>query len=148
MDGIRDSFSRMKKRIKHRLTGRKRKPDRTVVVGGGHHRGGNRVNVDGQIDQPGSLPRPEPHLVAGGSHDRGGDGTNTDGRQVYSTDRGKVEVDLGGREFSQRHSYLHSDVEAAMESGRSGEVERARPSPSTPPIPNSGKPDSMRTVLF
>ena len=63
---FRDSFSTLKKKVKHRLTGRKPKPDKT----------GERV------DSTGSFPGAEPHVVAGGSHGQEGDGANADGGQV------------------------------------------------------------------
>jgi len=132
MDDIRDSFSRMKKKFKYKLTGSKRKPDRTGPDARGEKTGST-----------GSLPRLEPRVVANGSHDRGGDGANTDGRQAYSTDLGCREVDIGGGGFSQRHSYLHADAETAMENRRSGEVERVYPSTFTPSIPSSGKPGGV-----
>ena len=132
MDDIRDSLSRMKKKIKYRITGRKRKPDGT-----GADTPGERA------DSPGSLPRPESRVVAGGGHDQGGNGANTDGQQAYSTDQGRREVDIGGGAISQRHSYLDSDVDAATGSRRtSEEVGRVYPSPYTPPVPDSGKSDS------
>ena len=127
MDDIRDSFSRGKKKIKHRLTGRKRKPD-----GKGPDTRGERV------DPSDSLPRPEPHVVTGGGQDRGGNETNADGQQAHSTDLGRREIDIGGGGSSKRLS----DVESAMESGRGREVERLHPSPSTPQIPGSEKLDS------
>ena len=61
MDDIRDSFSRLKKGVKHRLTGSKRKADKTRA--GGH---GERANSSA------SLPRPGPHVVAGGERGQGG----------------------------------------------------------------------------
>jgi len=130
MDDIRDLFSRMKKKIKHRITGRKRKPDGT-----GADTPGERP------DSPGSLPPPEPRVVAGGGQDPGGNGANTDGQQTYSTDQ-RREAEIGERGSSQRHSYLDSDVDATTGSRRSGEVGRVYPSPSTPQISNSGKSDS------
>ena len=120
----------MKKKIKHRLTRTKRKPGRTGADARGERAGST-----------GSLPLPEPRVVAGGGHDRGGNGANADGRQAYSMDLGRREADIGGGGFSQRHSYLRSDVESAMGSKRSGEVEQVYPSTSTPQIPSSGKPD-------
>jgi len=132
MDDIRASFSRTKKKFKQRLTGSKRKPDVT-----GPDTRGER------IDSTGSLPRPEPLVVAGGGHDGGGSGADADGPQAYSTDLGRREVDISGGGFSQRHSHLHSDVESAMGSRRSGEVERVHPSTSTPQIPGSGKTNGV-----
>ena len=117
----------MKKKIKHKLTGSKRKPERTGA------------GVRGErTDSTGSLPLLGPRVVAGGGH-----GADTGGRQAYSADLGRREVDIGGGGFSQSHSYLRSDVESAMGSRRSGEVEQVYPSTSTPPIPGSGKPDGV-----
>jgi len=126
MDDIRASFSRMKKKFKHRLTRTKRKPDRT----GADARGERAVST-------GSLPLPEPRVVAGA------DGANADGRQAYSMDLGRREADIGGGGFSQRHSHLRSDVESEMGSKPSGEVERVCPSTSTPQIPSSGKTNGV-----
>ena len=137
MDDIRTSFSRMKKKIKQRLTGSKRKPDRTETDTPGE-----------RADSPGSLPRPETRVLTGGGHDQGEKGANTDGQQAYSTDRGRREVDIGGGAISQKHSYLRSDVGSAVGSKRSGEGERVYSSTSTPQIPSSGKPDGARTSLF
>jgi len=52
MDDIRGSLSKMKKKIKHRLTGRKRKPDGTNPGGEG-------------ADSTSSLPQSEHHILAG-----------------------------------------------------------------------------------
>jgi len=54
----RDSLSRAKKKTKHRLTGSKRKPERT-----GPDARGERV------DPSGSLPQPEPRVAASGGHE-------------------------------------------------------------------------------
>jgi len=159
MDDIRGSYNKMKKKIKHRLAGRKRKPDGTDP---GEER----------ADSTSSLPQPEPHIVAGEqqephvvvseSYNREGGGANVAGERVFSTDRplqpdgpestpargsdngqegGEVDIDEG--EINQGHSQPHSDVDPAMGSGRSGEAERVYPSSSTPSIPHSGEPDSM-----
>jgi len=144
MDDMRNSFSRMKKKIKHRLVESKRKSDRA-----GSDASGERA------DSSGPLPRQEPRVAVGGGHDRGGNGTDADGRQVRSTDRAPESVpaggsdndqergqaDVDGREVSQRSSRLDPDVAVGI--GCSREVEEVRPSPSTPPIPHSGRPDSM-----
>ena len=54
---IRKPFSRLKKKIKHRLTGSKHKSDRT------------EADVDGErSDATGSLSRPESHVVMGSGH--------------------------------------------------------------------------------
>ena len=67
MDDIQESFSRMKKGIKHRLTGRKRKAEKTETDGRGE-----------TADQSGSLPRPEPHVVTGSGRGREGNGSNAE----------------------------------------------------------------------
>ena len=146
MDDIRESFSRLKNSFKHRLRGRKHKPDRTGAD-----------PTEESVDSSGSLLRPESRTATGGD-DGKGRGTSTDGRQVRSRDRspqpepvpasgydddgqrGKAGVD--GGEASQRHSRLDPDVEVAVGSGPGREVEQVYPSPSAPSIPPSGKPDS------
>jgi len=110
-----DSFSKLKKKVKHRLTERK------------HKSGRKEADADGEvIDPAGSLLRPEPHVVAGGG---GGSGGDADERQTCLTDpspqQGKPEpvpaggsennkgeggVDVCGREVSQGLSHLHLDV--------------------------------------
>ena len=67
MDDIRGSLSKLKKDIKHRLTGSKRKADKTQAVGRGE-----------RDDSSGSLPQPEPHVVAGSGREREGNETNAD----------------------------------------------------------------------
>ena len=125
---FRDSFSKLKKKVKHRLTGGKPKPDKTeadptdshsgsephVVAGGGHDQEGKELNVDGgqvllairlpQPDDPDSVP------ACGSVNDQEGKGADVDGRE------GK---DIGGEK-----------------------VERIDPSPSTIPIPHDGQSDS------
>jgi hypothetical protein len=54
---IREPFSRLKKKIKHRIAGSKHKSDRTEVDAGGE-----------RADATGSLPRPEPHVVMSSGH--------------------------------------------------------------------------------
>ena len=83
---LRDSFSRLKKKLKHPLTRGRRKPERAGADAAGEG-----------PDRAGSLPRPEPH----------------------------PEVRVEGRE----------------------KVERIHPSPSAPSILESGKLDSMWTLL-
>jgi len=66
---IRDSFSRLKRRVKH--IGGKRKPDR---IGS---------DIDGEsVSATNPLPRPEPHVVAGCGEE---DGADTTGWQACST---------------------------------------------------------------
>jgi hypothetical protein len=54
---VREPFSRLKKKIKHRLAGSKHKSDRTEADARG-----------GKADASGSLPRPESHIVTGSGH--------------------------------------------------------------------------------
>ena len=54
---VREPFSRLKKKIKHRLTGSKHKSDRTEADAG-----------EERADATGSLPRPESHVVTGSGH--------------------------------------------------------------------------------
>jgi len=147
MDDIRDSFSKMKIKFKHRLTGRERKPD-----GAGGSPGEERA------DSTSSLPQPESRVVAGESYDREEDGADGTGERDSSTDRLKPEsapvcgsdngleggeADTDGGEAGQRRSYPHPDVEVAVGSEHGGKLERGvHPSPSTPSILHSGKPDS------
>jgi hypothetical protein len=153
--GFRDSFSTLKKKVKHRLAGSKPKPKKTGADVG-------RERVDSMGLHPGS----EPHVVAGGSHGQEGKEPSADGGQVLSTiplpqpdeqgsvpERGSVNgderrgTDVDGGETEQTHSRLHSvDVEVAEGSGLAerkdidGEkVERVHPSLSTTPIPRDGR---------
>ena len=146
MDDIRETFSNLKNSFKHRLRERKRKPDKTEANA-----------TEESVDSSGSLLRPESRTAAGGD-DGKRSGASTDGRQVRSRDRspqpepvptsgynddglrGKAGVDRG--EVSQRYSRLDPDVEVAVGSGPSRQVEQVYPAPSTPSIPPSGKSDS------
>ena len=146
MDDIRNSFSRFKKDLKHRLKERKRKPDRTGT------------DAVGERDESsGSLLRPEPHIAASG-HDEEGSRTSSDGRQVRSRDRSpqpepmpagegsddlqRREADVDEKEVSESVSCLDPDIEVAAGSGPSQEVEQVYPSTYTPSIP--GQPDGMK----
>ena len=156
--GFRDSFSRLKKKVKHRLTGRKPKPNEA------------RANVGGErVDSTGSRPEPEPHVVAGGSHDQGRQGPDVKGGQTLSMillpqpdepgsipGRGSVDdqerrgADIGGGEVEQVYSHPRSDVEVVEGGGPAegndtidGEkVERVGPSPSATSVLHYGKPNS------
>ena len=117
-----NSFSKLKKKVKHRLAGKKHKP------------GGNEAGADGEIVRPeGSLPRPEPHVVAG---DGEGNGANAGGRRARLTDPppqqdAPVSVPTGGSENDQEeggvgvdrkevirsHSHLNSDIGVEMGGG-------------------------------
>lgn len=150
---FRDSFSKLKKKVKHRLTGNKPKPSET-----GTDVGGERVDSS-------SRPRSEPHVVAGGSNDKDGKGPNVDGGQVLSTiqsddpssmpERASAKnqerrgVGVDGGEFEQTHSHLDSDVEVAEGSGPAEgkgidmeRVEQLDPSPSITSVLRDEKLDS------
>jgi len=161
MDKMRDSVSRLKKKIKHRLAGSKDKSRGT----------GSKADRE-SIDSAGPPPQAEPHVVAGSRHDSEGNEANADGRRVSSMDRPlqpdideaesvpargsendqeKGEADISRREVSQ-----HPGVKVAVGSGcvRDGnddggqKVERGYISPSTASIPCREKPESTRTRLF
>jgi len=149
---FRDSFSKLKKKVKHRLTGSKPKPDKTGADVGGE-----------RVDSTGSLAGAGPRVVAGSSHDQGHE-ANADGGRVISTvpqqdepdsapARGSVDdkerrgayIDRG--EVEKTHSHVHLvDVEVAEGSGpaerKDIDGERIYPSPSITSIPRDGKPDS------
>jgi len=150
MDDIRGSLSKMKKKVKHRLAGRKRKPDEMGAGPGGEG-----------PDSTSSLPQPEPHVEAGEIDDQEEAGVNAAGEHVPSTDRppqpdgsesvpahgndnaqegGEENVDGGGA--SQVHSHSYPDVEV-VGSGHSGEPEEVYPSPS-----HGGRLGSTQTLLF
>jgi len=150
MDDVRHSLSKTKKKIKHLLTGRKRKPD------------GTGPNPDGEgADSTTSLPQPEPHVVADESRDREEDKADAAGVRASSTDRppqpdgpesvpargddngqdgGEVDVDEG--EAGQKDSHPRPDVEVAVGDVHGGELERVYPSPSTTSISRGVEPDS------
>ena len=71
MDDLRDSFSRLKKGIKHRLPGSKRKADKPGASGGGERVGASS-----------SLSRPVTPLATGGDPERKGDEPNADDENV------------------------------------------------------------------
>ena len=150
MDDIRGSLSKMKKKFKHRLPGRKRKPDGSVA---------NPEEDSERADSTSSLPQQEPRVIAGESYDRGGDGADTPGEQVPSMDRPpqpesapacggdsgqeEEEADIDGREANQRHPHLHPDSEIGVGSGSSQEVEWFSLAGSTPSLSLRGRePDS------
>jgi len=150
MEDIRDSISKIKKKFKHRLTGRKRKPDGTEADPGGE-----------RADSTTALLQRESHIVADESYDREGDRANAAEEQAFSTSRppqpdgpkfvptrgsgnGQEEggTDVDGGEASQGYSHARPDVKVAVGSGRSGELEGVYTSLSTPPISYGGKADS------
>ena len=147
---FRDSFSRLKKKVKYRLTGSKPKPN-----GPGADVGGERV------ESTGSRLGSEPHVIAGGSHDQEGDGANVGGGQIISTVRLPQPDDPGsvltrGSANDQEGMETDVDVEVTEESelaeGREIDVEkieRVYPSLATTSsfklqasTPHHGKPDS------
>ena len=151
MEDIRGSLSKVKKKFKHRLAGRKPKPDGTGV----------NLGEEG-ADPTSSLPQPEPHVITGASDDREGDRASVAGQQVSSTDeppqpaesesvparrtdngQEREEADVDGGEASQSNSHPQSDIEVAVGSERSGALEGVSPSPSTPLISHGGNPDGM-----
>ena len=153
----RNPFSKLKKKVKHRLTEKKQKPNKTEAD----------VGEEG-VDSAGSRPGSAHPAVAGGSHDQQGKDPNPDGNQGLSTirlpqpdqpssmqgrgsgndqERGGADVDRG--EVEQTHSHLHSDVEVGEGSGPAEgkdiggkTVEQVDPSPAATSIPHDGKPDS------
>lgn len=145
MDDIRGSFSRMKKDIKHRLQGRKHKPDRTGIDTAGE-----------TVGSSGSLLRPESRIGVGGD-DGEGRRTSTDGLRARlrnrsphpdpipaggsDNDQQRGKAGVGGREVSKRNSHPELDIEVVVDNGPSREVEQVHPSPF-PPVPPSGEHDS------
>lgn len=126
---IRNSFSRLKKKLKHPLTGSGRKSGRTLAdVGGGNetNTGGHQVN---STDRP---VEPESEPAHGTDEVQEGGVANSDGG------------------VDQRYSYLRSDVVVTVgsERGREGGVgdgEKTKQevylSPSAPSISTSEGPD-------
>ena len=155
--GIREWPSRLKKKFK--LGSKKHKPD-----GPGAESGGERT------DSASSLVRPPPHVVMSGGNNQGDDGTKSDGQQVYSmdglpppdveqvpirADYNDHEGEGGGIERGEVSQKCSRDVATGRGPGQEGDgadeerVGQGHPSPSTPPIPHSGKADdSMCTWLF
>ena len=71
MDDLRDSFSSLKKGIKRRIKGSKRKADNPETGGSGE-----------RIGPSGPPPRPGPAVVAGGGSEREGNEPNADDERV------------------------------------------------------------------
>jgi hypothetical protein len=141
---FRDSFSRLKEKNKHRLTGSRPKPDKPGAEVGGD-----------SVDSKGSRPGSESHLVAGSRHDQEGSGAITDEGQVVPTiqfpqldepgsapirgsvnDKGKRGEDVDRGEVKQTHSQPPSaDVNVAEGSGpaegKDVDAKRVYPSPFT-----------------
>jgi len=147
MDDIRGSLSKMKKKAKHLLTGKKRKPD------------GTATNPGEGVNPASSVPQPETQIVVGESYDGEGDKASAAGEQVFSTDQppqpdGPESVpahgsdggqeggdpDVDGGEASRMDSHPHPDVEVSVGSEHSGELEGVYLSPSALSISRGGKP--------
>ena len=142
MDGMRSSFSRFKKDIKHRLGGKKHAPDRI---------GANPTR--GRTDTLDSPLRPDNYAAASG-HDEEGSRISTDvlqarSRDIYpqpeaipvGNDNGdpqRRETGVDEKEAGQRGSYLDPDIQAAGESGPNQGVYSSQPSPP----PRKEEPDS------
>jgi len=151
---VRNSFSRLKKKVKR--MGGKRKPGRTGA------------DTDGEsISAASSLPQPEPHVVAG---DGGGGGSDPDGRQASSTDQplqpdepesvpasggendGVGDADVDGGQVGTVYSHPHPGIESGTRSGpnrggdgadEEGDEIFYSCSSTTPSAPRSGEPDGM-----
>jgi len=149
MGYLRDLLSKIKRKLKHLLTGRKREQDGT----GANH----------GVERPDSTilpPQPGPHAVAGESYREEGDKANAAGEpvssagqspqpdgpesvSVHGSDSGQEggETDVEGGEASRTDSHPHPDVEVTVGSEHSGKLEDVHPSQSTPSISHDGKPD-------
>ena len=151
---VRGWTSRLKKKFKH--PGSKHKPDRTGTESGGE-----------SVDPASSLSLPLPHVVTGDGHNQEDGGTNSGRQQICLADslpppdveqvpaRGGDDDQqedgrgVDGGQVSQSYSRLHSDFEVVTGSGSGQEgngvdeekVGQGHPSPSTPLIPHSGRPD-------
>jgi len=149
MNNLQVLLSKRKNQFKQRLTRKKHKPDGTAASPG-----------EETPDSTSSLPQPDPHVVADDRNDQEGNRTDVAGERASSTIRPPQpdgpesvlargnnnrqeggEADVDGGEASQKDSYSHSDVEVAVGSGRSGELEAVDPPPSTPPILHDAEPD-------
>ena len=152
--GMRDSLSRLKKKVKH--LGSKRKL----------HRPGADVDEE-SVDSGNSLQRTDPHHVIAG--DGEGDGADADGGQACSADQPPLpgepepapasgseddqggEAGVDGREVGQVNPHQHPDVEVVVGSGpaREGdntdeeEGEQFYSCSSTPSTPRGGEPNGM-----
>ena len=145
---LREPFYKLKKKIKHRLTGSKHKLDRIGADA-----------IGGRADGP--LPRPEPHVVVGGGRNQEGSGSNAVGEQVFSTnsppqpdkpepvpgdknesDREEGDADVVGRGSSQRNS-MGSGPGREGNDADGGKVEQVDHSPSAPSLMRGGKPHGM-----
>jgi len=74
MDDLRGTFSKLKKNIKHRLTGRERGAGKTGAGGRGE-----------TVNSPGSLPQPDSPVAMGSDREREGKESNAEDESVEST---------------------------------------------------------------
>ena len=124
MDDIRSSYSGLKKKIKHKLTGAKHKP------------GGEGVDTGGERgDSPGSLLRSEPRIIVGGGHSGEEDRTKVDGRRVRSTNRPP--------QSDEPESVPARGLGREWGDADGKKIEQVHPSPSAPWIPRGGEPDRV-----
>ena len=138
MDGVRRSFSNMKRDFKHRLRGKKRVPD-----GAGADTAGERVSSSASILRPDSR-------VAASSHNEEGTAVGTNISQARSRDPSPMpagegrpdnsqrkEADVDEKEGDQRDSRPDQDVEVVAGGGPGREDKRAHsPQPVTLVSPN------------
>jgi hypothetical protein len=148
---IQKPFSKLKKKIKHRLAGSKHKQGRTGADTGGEI-----------VDGTGSVPQPEPHVLVGGGNDQEEGGSSAVGERVFSTngpsqpdkpepvptrgtenDQAGGEADVDGREGGQRYS-VGSGVIRGEGGADGGTVEQVHPPPPTPLLAHGGRTDGMQ----
>ena len=155
---FRDSFSRLKKKVKRRLTGSKQNKTGSDVCGETVESTGPRAGSDPRV-VIGRRPQPRRKRIQRRRRSRPfGDSTPSTGWARFCartwgggvSDRERRGTDVDRREVEREHSHLHpADVEVA-EGGGPAEgkdidwenVKRVHPSPSTIPILHDRKPDS------
>ena len=71
MDDVRETFSKLKKGIKHRIAGKNRKADKAQAVG-----------LEERADVSGSLSGPIPHAVTSSDREQRADESGADGESV------------------------------------------------------------------
>jgi len=156
---IRNSFSRLKKKVKR--LGNKQKPG---IAG---------ANADGESAGPDNpLPRPEPHVVAndgeGNRADKGGEQASSmdqppqlDEPELLLANRGENdpgagEADIDGRKASSMHLHPPSDAEVWAGSGpcQGGDEDDGEEDgqfhsrSSSPSVQHSGDPNGVLTSQF
>ena len=136
MDDIRNSFSRFKKGVKHRLNRKKLAPDMVET----NPTGGRADQLDSPLRQD--------HRATASGHDGEGSGIGADVSQVCSRDRSpqpepipaskgnddpqRREADVDEKGAGQGHSRLDPDVEVVGGSGPNRGAHSFLPSPSLP----------------